>query len=757
MIPISYDSETHLVQPGLLTPPMVCASVSTVDGTDEIVGKKDGLAILRHILENPGLEIVGANLAYDFGVACAERPELLPLVFEAYAAGRVFDILVAQALIDIHDGTLFRDPTTGREFSRYSQGFLEKRYLGIDRSADKVKTGASREISAEDYKRGLGGENSWRLRYARLEGIPLDEWPKEALEYPKADTRLALEIAIAQKKIGSNLHAQAEQARAAWALHLSAIWGMRTDPDMVPRVVGEIERRHVETLARFKDPSIAFIRPDGSEDQAKVRRAVAVAYGANEPCPVCSGSGKVPSEKTKNLINCRACSATGLDLDSAAVPRTPTGGVKADRDSLANSGSEVLEAYAEAGANETLFTSFAGVLAKGVEKPINPETNVLVVTGRSSYRGDLRQNFPRVGGIRDCFVPRPGYVLCSVDYSTLELCTLAQINLWLQGFSRMAEAINAGNDLHVKFGSRVLALDYAEMLARVRAHDKASKNGRQMAKAANFGLPGGLGAKALVSYARIAYGARLCLLAGEAETCGVEKVADRSGRMLCAACVRVATRLKTEWLEEWEEMQGYFDLVGQWTEGELGGSVQVLGPNPDDLGLIRGGCNFTAGANLGFQGLAARGAKAALFEVSREAYCDTSSPLYGARPVIFVHDEILAELPIARADAAARRLAEVMISTMRRYVPDVRISAEPALMLRWLKGAETMLDARGRLLPAATCPTCGGIVAADTATGRTCAEWKDGKPAPHETPDRKPCAVGVELCRTDRRTLGFAT
>lgn len=754
LIPFSYDSETHLIQPGLLTPPMVCASYSTTDGADGLVLKADGLELLRELLEDPRFEIVGANLPYDFAIACVERPELLRPVFEAYARDRIHDILTAQALIDIHAGQLFRDVKTGREMERYSQGYLEKLYLDVDRSADKITT-----KDLEEGKRQ--GVNSWRLRYARLEGVPLDQWPAEAVDYPKRDTRLALEIRNAQRAIGHNLHALGEQCRAAWALHLSAVWGMRTDPDMVPVVVGEIERKHQETMLRFKDPAIGIIRPDGTENQAELRRRVAVAYGAGAKCPTCAGTGKVKSEKTKNTINCKACAATGFDLDAAPIPRSDAGGVKADRDVLANSGDELLEAYAEAGANETLFSSFATVLAEGLEHPINPETNVLVNTGRSSYRGKLRQNFPRKGGIRDCFIPRPGHLFVSVDYSTLELCTLAQTNIWLQDFSRMAEAINAGKDLHVEFAAGVLATSYDELRAQVKAHVKQAKDGRQMAKAANFGLPGGLGAAAFVNYARIAYNARLCLLAGEAEVCGVEKVADRSGRMLCAKCVEVAKRLKAQWLATWEEMPGYFDLISQWTEGELGGSVQVLGPNPDDLGIVRGGCNFTAGANLPFQGLAARGAKAALFEVSREAYCDTCSPMFGTRPVIFIHDEILAEVPCEHAHEASERMAEVMIATMRRFVPDVRISAEPALMVRWLKGAETMRDALGKLLPAATCPHCGGITPADPATGRTCAEFQNGKPVPHTLPKDKgggvcPGAVGAELCSTDRRTLCVA-
>jgi hypothetical protein len=40
-----------------------------------------------------------------------------------------------------------------------------------------------------------------------------------------------------------------------------------------------------------------------------------------------------------------------------------------------------------------------------------------------------------------------------------------------------------------------------------------------------------------------------------------------------------------------------------------------------------------------------------------------------------------------------------MIAGMRELVPYVRVSAEGALMRRWLKGAEPVYDASGNLIP----------------------------------------------------------
>ncbi len=107
---------------------------------------------------------------------------------------------------------------------------------------------------------------------------------------------------------------------------------------------------------------------------------------------------------------------------------------------------------------------------------------------------------------------------------------------------------------------------------------------------------------------------------------------------------------------------------------------------------------FCDGANTLFQGLAADGAKNALFRVAHECYVDQGTALFGTRPVVFVHDEIIAEVPADIAHEASERLAVVMCQAMAEYVPDVPITAKPALMERWLKAAEPVY-ANGRLVP----------------------------------------------------------
>jgi len=160
-----------------------------------------------------------------------------------------------------------------------------------------------------------------------------------------------------------------------------------------------------------------------------------------------------------------------------------------------------------------------------------------------------------------------------------------------------------------------------------------------------------------------------------------------------AAAIEAAKALKATWLRTWPEMRAYFD----WVNDLVGNAraTYVL----ERTGYVRGDVGYTDGCNHGFQSLVAHAAKRALWLVSREAYAERGAPLYGFRPTLFVHDEIIGESPEHLADQHARRLAEVMVAALQYYCPDVPIEAEPTLMRRWQKGAKPVYDASGRLIP----------------------------------------------------------
>jgi hypothetical protein len=161
------------------------------------------------------------------------------------------------------------------------------------------------------------------------------------------------------------------------------------------------------------------------------------------PCPKCAGAKTIPDPK--QLINCTACGATGLDLDAAPhLPKTDTGRVGTGRDVLNESGDEQLMALADHQEDSKTLEVYipylrrARVPAAGhaiacptrvddkndcscqgpyVDIPLTLWPNVLLETGRTSYRGVV-QLLPRKIGfwkrraeiveVPDDYVLQPG-------------------------------------------------------------------------------------------------------------------------------------------------------------------------------------------------------------------------------------------------------------------------------------------------------------------------------------------------------------
>lgn len=691
---IAFDLETHQFQPGLLAPPIVCGSYCGEALAPELATPAEIKALVRGWLLNPDVTLVGANIAYDFGCLCAADASFIPLVFDAYEQGHVWDVQIFAALHMNERGLLFKDPKTGGPLKGPS-GKQSKRY--------------SLEIVSQLYldRHNAKENDEYRLRYAELEGKPFSEWPASAVQYPKDDAKNTLDVALAQyslaqepdvmvlKPVGEfGWNHLTHQCRAAWCMHLGSIYGMRTDGAAVAEVRKNVEAR----LRDSREVYVAhgFIREDGTKDGPTLKRAVMRAYGATETCKTCQGAGKVPSEKTGKPVNCPACSGAGLEL-TPHVPKTATGGVCADRDSLSESGDPVLEGFAQISEAEKLNGTYLPFLERGTSLPINVQSNVLVATGRASYDG-LLQLLPRGHGIRETFVARPGRVYCSVDYAALELCTLAQVNYTLFGHSAMRDAINEKEDpgaLHTLFAAKMLNTDADDFTKRVKAGDKQAKNYRQMAKAANFGFPGGMGPVKLV-LAKRKEGLSFCKAYDPDAQCGAHKVVEWKGLSCaptCQRCIEVATELRAQWFAQWPEMETYFE----WVNDLPGVDVQCATIISPITNFVRGGLGFSDGANHSFQSLAGFGAKHALWQVSKACYTDRASPLWGSRPMAFVHDEILAELPEGRAHDAAYEMAKVMVKSMREFVPDVYVKAEPAIARRWYKDMEAAFDLHGKL------------------------------------------------------------
>jgi len=628
---VAFDTETHLIKPGCLAPRLVC--LTTFDGeTEDLLLREDALEWARFALADEELTLVGHNVSFDLGVLAAEDPALLPLIFAAIEAGRIKDTQIREKLLFLAQGRLTYDYANKKRNPSFSLATLVR---------NRFK---------EDLSESKHGEDAWRLRYNELDGVPLDQWPKEAVLYALDDAQWTYKVYKSQAepfKCDGTRYAgpdgvtnEDEQMRAAWGLHLISLWGIRTDADQVGKLEEELRPR-VEKLQEA-------LSAGGLTKTRKVK-------------------GELKVSKNMKAIQARVEEA--YEKLGKKPPLTETGRISTSREVLKASGDPLLEEFGSETNAEKLLTTYIPVLKQGTEVPLNPSYDLLKESGRTSSFKPNIQNVPRMGGIREAYVPREGTVFIACDYATLELCALAQVCLDLFKWSEMAVAINKGMDLHLAMAASLLNIKYAEAQARRRAGDEKVKEARQLSKALNFGFPGGMGAASFVQFAKAGY--------------NVDISEDK------------AHSLKREWITTWPEMNAFFKYIGGL--GSLGNDFTVEQLRSKRL---RGGTNYCAGCNTYFQGLAADGAKNAIWEVAKECYVSEDSPLFGCRPVAFIHDELLVEVPadIEARTAAADRLAEVMVSAMEKWIPAVKIAAEPSAMRRWYKGAEEVRDDRGRLL-----------------------------------------------------------
>jgi hypothetical protein len=109
-------------------------------------------------------------------------------------------------------------------------------------------------------------------------------------------------------------------------------------------------------------------------------------------------------------------------------------------------------------------------------------------------------------------------------------------------------------------------------------------------------------------------------------------------------------------------------------------------------GRLRAGASYCARHNTLFQGLAADGAKLALWLLWRSGY----------RVVAFVHDQVLIEVPEdADLAAVAEEIQMLLIEGMRLVVPDVKVDLEGGFKRRWTKAKADKVTVLAALGPVA--------------------------------------------------------
>jgi DNA polymerase I len=238
-------------------------------------------------------------------------------------------------------------------------------------------------------------------------------------------------------------------------------------------------------------------------------------------------------------------------------------------------------------------------------------------TGRMSCAEPNVQSIPnksRLGKLRECIIAPEGRRLIKADFDQIELRIAAKI----AGDEKMLEAYRNGEDLH------------AATARTITGREDVTKEDRKLAKAVNFGLLYGQGAKGLQEYARNTYGVEMSL----------EDASDYRERFFE---VYPATRT-------WHRQEGIGFEAGEHSASTL-------------TGRLRSVRNFREKVNHPVQGTGADGLKTAmaLFNEQLPEYLD-------AKLVIAVHDEVVVESPEDQAEEVARFVEEVMVAGMNEVL-----------------------------------------------------------------------------------------
>lgn len=722
---VALDFETHLISEKAILPKPVCLVLSSRDDLSALlpgtaVWRRDGVnsyllgnddrhafgVVLTKLLSDSETHLVGANLAFDLGVATYDDPALIPLIFGAGIGGRLHDIMIIDRLIRLATSgqmEFYTLPDGTTKDVQYSLTALEKRLININRESDKE------------------GEDIWRLRYSALDGVHANDYPAGAREYALADgwgTLRCYEELISKVTPRGHGSANTEefQALVDYCLMLMTAHGLDIDKEQVDRldealsiVLSEENHRPLYEAGLLTRPTPERIR---RTKKGEIMRHKTGQY-AGQPILV---EGKPEAVKTRALqehvlnlykmleITNHKLTPKGVELGVFPGHEDYLKYVSVDHEVLVDLApldpSGLLEVFSTRQKYAKIRNSYLPVLLKA--ERLHPGYNVLVSTGRSSSRGGGRkplyptmsiQVLPRMEeghlNVRATLVPRKDHVFCSIDFDALELCSFAQKCYSLFGHSALREVINKGQDPHAFLGAQLAAALNPEFSKVVRdlgitskdeiyaAFVKLKKCGdpdleslykhyRTFAKPVGLGLPGGLGIKTLRVTAKAIYG-----------------VVIESDQL--------AQTFKDLWLDTYPEAAEYLRVwvpsqEDRHNAGDDLGGLCYESP----MGMFRANTNYCATANgAALQTPSAEGFKLALVDcIERCVNRERGDPLFGSMQVAQVHDEIVFELPRDRAKSLGIHAAKAMCDNMQSIMPDVTIRAKPAFMTRWLKGAE---------------------------------------------------------------------
>ncbi len=687
---ISLDTETTLIQ-GQNIPQLCMCSAS--DGLQNYIIHPDRMAafLMQHLPQ--GCQLVCHNVAFDFWVldkhlATTGAEDARSWLWAAVDQGRMHDTMLLNALVTLAQADDDR---------MLSLAELAQQHLGIELEKNSYRT-----RYAETIGQGWGQLDAGFFRYAITDAAAT--WQL----FCKL-TRKASQICQFHN-LNRSYGFLTEQLQVKAAISLAAITrhGLHVDLDRAAELKQQIDadiQQAVQTMQQIDGCLWHTYKKTGQ--------------------PKLNKESGLPRMNQKRLVEHLTTIAEQHQLN---IPTTSTGRLST---SVNHSWCQFRELhplvaaycdYTELTKLRTFFT--------GLDQPtIHPNYRTMVRTGRTSCSGPNIQQLPSRSPVRDAITARPGNLLFIIDYSALELRTLAAVCYERIGFSQLRDVLIEGTDPHSYTAAMFAGLDLEQFTQLPN-----KKELRQQAKAINFGLPGGLGPAALVDYAQFTYGVSMTLEQAEQFSQLLTRqvypelglyLAEDTAAVLANVLQADVVQVRATWSQGWQLGILRRLLAGhtckkdgtpyqEQTIYRTWQQLETLCRNPHLLpyiqqrdvgessplrrlfnsavstttGRMRGSVPFTAARNAPFQGLAADGCKQTMWKLTQAGY----------RIVAFIHDEFIIELSkLDNINQAAAEIENICKQSMQPFVPGIPVECEYALTQRWDKAAQAVRDEKGQL------------------------------------------------------------
>jgi DNA polymerase I-like protein with 3'-5' exonuclease and polymerase domains len=618
-------------------------------------------------------------------------------------------------------------PKQGRLHDAMILDFLVN--LANDSFVGEAKMRSLKDVTQDYLGYGLSKDDDIRLQFEKYRGRPLNELDPKFLAY-------AVKDAIATHFVFSEIYAKAEQngghkipetlqlqngvlteriqVGADIALHDITRRGIAIDLEKVREVRGRLEteiENQVSLLKKDYPDIFDYYKIDYKPTGAR-KGDLKVIRGTHTPHLRVQGLRKYLTQIARDL-----------SVPEGLLPKTPkTGEITTALDPWRQLAPKhpFVAAWCKMADNSKLLQFVEQIK----DKPyIHSEYRVLVRTGRTSSKQPNIQQMPRERWFRSLFVARPGKTLVIVDYSAIELRTLGAVLLNRYGSSALADVFYKGIDPHVYTAAMMRGEDVETFKTLRHIDPEAYTQARQAAKPVNFGVPGGLGPKRLSDYAKVNYNVDMSVeqaselrqrlitvVYPEISLYLQDEPVDRLADSLMTTPERIREVLEPPFPGFWkaaenivagrrkvngEEYSPYMrDLVwGGLIEANQNKALEpflqmrqaneilrrsIFGNRVVTLtGRVRSGCDYGEARNTPFQGLAADGAKVALWNLYS----------YGYQVVAFVHDEVVVEADLDKAEETLEAVERIMKESMSQVMYcSIPVEVEGHISPVWTKG-----------------------------------------------------------------------